>query len=260
MTGAARGIGAATAKLLAGRGWSVGLIDGGGDDDALGYSRASASELRASLEACRAAGAADAASIAADVRDAAAVRDAVESLSDRLGPVDAAAAVAGGIAGATPGWATPEAVWREMIDLNLGGVRHLAEAVLPAMLAAPAPRTGRFVAVASTAGLLGLRHLGAYAAAKHAVVGYVRSLAADLGDSGITANAVAPGSTRTAMLDASARIYDLDSVEEFAVHHALGRLLEPAEPAAAIAWLCSVESGGMTGALVPVDAGMTATA
>ena len=94
---------------------------------------------------------------------------------------------------------------------------------------------------------------------EHAVVGLVRSLAAELGPHGVTANAVAPGSTRTAMLDASAAVYDLAHPDEFATHHALGRLLDPTEVAAAIAWLCSPASSGVTGAVLPVDAGMTSS-
>jgi NAD(P)-dependent dehydrogenase (short-subunit alcohol dehydrogenase family) len=115
------------------------------------------------------------------------------------------------------------------------------------------------VAIASTAGVLGLPRLSAYSASKHAVIGFVRSLAADLAGSGITANAVCPGSTRGPMLDASAAVYDLPSTDEFATHHLVQRLLEPAEPAALIAWLCGSTSSGLTGAVLPVDGGMTAS-
>src|SRR4029077_4908526 len=96
------------------------------------------------------------------------------------------------------------------------------------------PRQGRFVAVASAGGIRGVPLLSAYSAAKHGVIGLVRSPAAELGPEGITANAVAPGSTTTAMLDASAAVYGIDP-QDFAAHHPLGRLVEPAAGAA----LCS---------------------
>jgi NAD(P)-dependent dehydrogenase (short-subunit alcohol dehydrogenase family) len=101
--------------------------------------------------------------------------------------------------------------------------------------------------------------LAAYSASKHAVVGLVRSLAAELGPHGVTANAVAPGSTNTAMLHASAAVYGLADTAEFAVHHLLGRLVEPDEVAALMCWLCGPDSAAITGAVLPVDAGMTAS-
>ena len=79
----------------------------------------------------------------------------------------------------------------------------------------------------------------------------------DLAPYGVTANVVSPGSTRTAILEASAQVYGLDSVESFAAHQPIGRLIEPSEIASAIVWLCSTASSAMTGADVAVDGGMT---
>jgi len=100
--------------------------------------------------------------------------------------------------------------------------------------------------------------LGTNLTAKHGVVGLVRALAAELGPHGATANAVAPGSTDTAMLAASAAIYDLPDPAAFAEHHRIPRLLRAEEVAAAIAWLCGPDTAGVTGTVLPVDAGMTA--
>jgi NAD(P)-dependent dehydrogenase (short-subunit alcohol dehydrogenase family) len=125
------------------------------------------------------------------------------------------------------------------------------------MLERPQPRAGRFVAVASAAAGRGMPGLAAYSAAKAGVSGFVRGLAADLRGTGVTANAVAPGSTRTAMLEESARIYGLGSPEEFAAQQPLERLLEPGEVAAAIAWLMGPGAEAVTGATLPVDGGLS---
>ena len=145
-----------------------------------------------------------------------------------------------------------------MLSINLEGTWRLARAAVPALLLRTEPRQGRFVAVTSAGGSIGLYLMSAYTAAKHGVVGLVRSLATELAPHGITANAVAPGSTEGAVLDASAAVYGLADVTDFTAHHMLPRLLTPSEPAALIAWLCGPQSSGMTGAVLPVDAGMTA--
>jgi SDR family mycofactocin-dependent oxidoreductase len=253
VTGAARGIGAATVDALVLAGWRVVAVDRGADDPALDYALAT----KADLEEVAARHGDAVRTVVGDVRHPADMRAAVDDAVEHFGGLHAAVAAAGVISGGPPLWETGDAQWDVLFDVNVNGVRHLAAAAVPALLHEPAPRHGRFVAVASAAGLLGLRRLGAYSASKHAAIGLMRSLAADLAGTGITANAVCPGSTRGAMLDASAAVYGLDSAEEFAGQQLTERLLEPAEPAALIAWLCGPDSGGVTGAALAVDGGMT---
>ena len=256
VTGGARGIGAATARRLAADGWRLVLVDRCADDPALAYPLATRADLDATVAACG--GPDRAEGVAADVRDQPALDAAVHLAVERFGGLDAALAVAGCIGGGMEAWRTPEDLWSALLTINLEGTWRLAKAAVPALLERPEPRQGRFVAVASAAGTVGLYLLAAYSAAKHGVVGFIRSLAAELGPHGITANAVAPGSTTTAMLDASAAVYGLADPAPFAAQHLLPRLLTPDEPAALIAWLCGPDSSGITGAVLPVDAGMTA--
>jgi len=256
LTGAARGIGAATAVKLASDGWRLVLVDRGKDDPALGYPLATENDLRTVSDECG--GDERAISVIADVRDQVALDDAVATAVDRFGGLDAAIAVAGAIVGGSPAWTTSEEAWNAMLTINLEGVWRLANASVPAMLRRARPRQGRFVAVASAGGIRGLPLLSAYSAAKHGVIGFIRSLAAELGPEGITANAIAPGSTMTTMLDASAAVYGIEP-QVFAGHHPLGRLIEPREVAAMLTWVCSADSAAVTGAVLPVDAGMTAS-
>jgi SDR family mycofactocin-dependent oxidoreductase len=251
VTGAGRGIGAATVGVLAARGWSVLAVDGAADDPALPYALASAAELDAVAGI-----AGDVRPFVADVRDPAALAAAVAEAEARWGGLDAAIAAAGVIAGGVPAWELPAEQERAVLDVDLLGVLNLGRAAVPALLRRPAPRSGRFLAVASAAATRGLPMLAAYCAAKAGVAGYVRALAAELGPHGVTANAVSPGSTDTPILAESARLYGLASAELFAVQQPLGRLLQPQEVAAVLAFLAGPESGGMTGAVVPVDGGL----
>lgn len=256
ITGAARGIGAASARQMAAAGWRLVLVDRCADDHDLPYALARPSDLEETVAACG--GPQSAVGVTTDVRDQDGLDRAVNVAVERFGGLDAAVAVAGAISGGQEAWNTSDELWAAMLSINLEGTWRLARAAVPAMLERPEPRRGRFVAVASAGGSVGLYTLAAYTAAKHGVIGFVRSLAAELAPHGMTANAVAPGSTAGAMLDASAAIYGIHDADEFASHHMLLRLLSPAEPAALITWLCGPDSSGITGAVLPVDAGMTA--
>src|SRR6202035_5800740 len=100
----------------------------------------------------------------------------------------------GVIAGGVPLWEMPETELRAVIETDLGGPLNAARAGIPALLRRPAPREGRFIAVASAAATRGLPGLAAYGAAKAGVAGLVRGLAVDLRGTGVTAVGVSPGS------------------------------------------------------------------
>lgn len=259
VTGAARGIGAATVLALAAEGWSVLAIDRAADDPALPYPLASAADQAGVVsEANRRGGSPDRVRpFVADVRDLAAVESAVAEADACWGGLDAAIACAGVIAGGVPLWQVPLAHEQAVLDIDLGGVLALARAAIPALLRRPQPRSGRFLAVASAAATRGLPMLAAYCAAKAGVAGLIRALGSELADTGVTANAVSPGSTATRMLEESARLYQLPAAESFAAQQPMNRLLEPGEVAAVLAFLAGPASGAMTGAVVPVDGGLS---
>lgn len=253
ITGAARGIGAAAALALAADGWALALGDVCSDDPALGYSLASPADLDRVEQRCIEAGV-PAISRRCDVRDLADVQDLVDA-AKQLGDVHAAVAVAGIIGGSGAAWQLPDDMLQRDLAVNYFGVAHLARAAVPGML--ERGRGGRFVAVVSAAGATGLPLLASYSASKHAAMGFVRSLAAELAPTGITANAVLPGSTDTVLLAASAQVYDLSSPQAFAAHQRTGRLLAAEEVAEAVRWLCSEAASGITSTGVPVDGGFT---
>ncbi len=252
VTGAARGIGAATVNLLVERGFRVMALDVGGDERPAGveYDLATTEQLEAVAQVhgdrvlTR----------VVDVRDAEALRAAASDAVQVFGRLDAAVAGAAVMVGGAPLWETPLEHLRTLLDVDVVGVWNTAAAVVPHMLAGPDPSGCRFVAVASAAGEQGLFRLAGYNAAKHAVIGIVRGLAADLIGTGVTAVAVSPGSTNTEMLAATARLYGV-SVEQLALSQLLERVLEPVEVAATIAHCCSIEGGALNGSVVRATGG-----
>lgn len=250
VTGAARGIGAATVAALAADGWSVLAVDRCADDPRLPYALGTETELR---EVAAAAGAEP---FVADAADPDAMAAAVARAEESFGGLDAVCAVAGVVAGGVPLWEVPPEQEAAVLETDLHAVLVAARVGVPALLRRPEPRTGRFVAVSSTAATRGLPMLAAYCAAKAGVEGMVRALAVELGGSGVTANAVSPGSTETRILDESARLYALESATAFSAQQPLGRLVQPEEVAAAIAWLASPACSAVTGISMPVDGGL----
>jgi SDR family mycofactocin-dependent oxidoreductase len=266
VTGAARGIGAATVRGLAAAGWSVVAVDRAADDPRLPYAMGTEAELRAVVASSVAVGGAGSAGVTgadrvvahvADTTDEGALGEAVVLAEERFGGLDAMVAVAGVIAGGVPLWEMPPDQLGAVLGVDLGGAIAAARVGIPALLRRPPPRQGRFLAVASAAATRGLPMLAAYGAAKAGVAGLVRGLAVELADSGITANAVSPGSTATAILSESARLYGLGDTRPFADQQPIKRLLAPEEVAAALVWLAGPDSSGLTGSVIPVDGGLS---
>jgi SDR family mycofactocin-dependent oxidoreductase len=258
VTGAGRGIGAATVAALAADGWSVVAIDRCSPDRRLPYRMARESDLDAAVAAAgERAGRDDVArAVVADAVDPAALGPVIEG-AEAWGELDAFVACAGVIAGGVPSWELPAEQARALFEVNVDAAMLAARLVVPALLGRPRPRSGRFVAVSSSGAARGMQGLAAYSASKAAVEGFVRGLAADLHGSGVTANAVAPGSTDTPLLAESARLFELPSPRDFAPRQPLERLLDPDEVAATIAFLLGPGGAAITGATVPVDGGLT---
>ena len=253
VTGAARGIGAATVRELLRLGYAVTALDvcTGGDVPAgVGYPLATPDDLRrvAELDPDRVL------AVECDVRDREALELAVNATLVRFGRLDAVVAAAGVVVGGLLQWETPDEHLTTLLEVNVLGVWNTATATIPVLLNMPAPTEGRFVAIASAAGERGLYKLTGYTASKHAVIGIVRGLAADLVGTGVTAVAVAPGSTDTAMLAATADLYNATPAE-LADRQGIRRLLAPEEIAATIALCCSPAGAALNGSVVRADGG-----
>jgi SDR family mycofactocin-dependent oxidoreductase len=253
VTGAARGIGAATVDQLVAVGYRVVAVDRCRDIPEVPYALATPGDL----DAVVARHGETVLGLVGDVRSTTDMGLAVETATRHFGRLDVVVAAAGVVAGGGPLWEISDAAWDAVWSVNVLGTRRLVQAATPALLANGPHASSRIVAVASAAGSLGLRNLAAYSAAKHAVVGLIKGVAMDLAERGVTANVVSPGSTRTRVLEASADVYGLEGAEAFVAQQPIGRLIDPAEVAAAIAWLASPESSAVTGANVAVDGGMT---
>jgi len=238
ITGGGRGIGRATAELMASRGAHVMCVARSEEDLAdvgLDYSVADLG----SPEGCA---------------------HAVAEAEQRLGPIEILVCNHGiGSAHEKVVWEQQSDVWAETMRVNLDGPFHLSRLVLPTMIQ---NKFGRIIYTSSTAGLVAEPAASAYNSSKHGLLGLMRSVAEDGGAYGITSNAVLPGWVRTEMAERSAlqeakdRDITSDQVwEERAALYPPGRVATPLEVAEVIAFLASEESSGVSGEAIRVALG-----
>lgn len=198
--------------------------------------------------------------VTCDVTEPEAVKAAFRQARGLNGPVSVAVANAGA-AESMPFERMTPAHLQAMLAVNLAGVVNTWQAALPDM---KTEGWGRLIAVASTAGLKGFAYVSGYAAAKHAVIGLTRSLALELGDSGVTANAICPGFIETPLLERSvANIMDKTGMDEGAARARLvadnpqKRFIQPDEVAGTALWLCSDAARSVNGHALALSGGAT---
>lgn len=243
VTGAASGIGLATAKAFAASGARVALADLPG----------SAGEAQA--RALREAGA-EAIFVPVDVADAASAAEMVAATVAAFGRLDCAVNNAGVGGGEGPRRTTGDydlERWRSILSINLDGVFHCLRAELPAMLAGGG---GAIVNMASILGSVGFANASAYTASKHGVVGLTRAAAIEYAQQGIRVNAIGPGFIETPMT-APVRATD-EGLAAITAQHPIGRLGQPEEIAGLALFLCSDAASFITGAYYVDDGGYTA--
>jgi 2-hydroxycyclohexanecarboxyl-CoA dehydrogenase len=240
VTGGARGIGRAISLELA------------ADDCAVAVADVLADDAAAVVEEIAGAGG-TAIAVAVDVTDSAAIGAAVQVVGERLGPVDIAVNNAGWDE-LRPFLETDEPFWDRVIDINFKGCLRVTSAVLDGMVDRG---WGRLVNIASDAGRVGSSMESVYAGAKGGVIAFTKTIAREVARSGVTANCVCPGPTRTPLLEGMATSGGERFVDSLTRAVPMRRLGEPEDIAAAVAFLASERAGYITGQTLSVSGGLT---
>jgi (+)-trans-carveol dehydrogenase len=264
ITGAARGQGRAQAIRLAEEGAAIIGLDIAAPVPTMGYPMGTADELAETAALVEAAGGQVICRIA-DVRDREAVQAVVDEGLEVFGRLDVVVASAGISPPARPVWKIPADEWRDVIEINLTGVWNTVSVAVPHLLAQK--EGGSIIVISSGAGLKGVPHLGAYSAAKAAVVALAKTLANELAARQIRVNVIAPGTVDTPMVTANTQQFKLfrpdlpdptleDCVESFRAMMPMGQpWIDPVDIANAVLFLASEESRYITGVVLPVDQG-----
>ncbi|MDQ2904201.1 MAG: mycofactocin-coupled SDR family oxidoreductase [Chloroflexota bacterium] len=263
ITGAARGMGRAHALAFAHEGARLVVCDACRQYRSVPYPLAQPEELATLVQEIERIGRPVIAA-RTDVTDLAGMQELAARAQHEFGPIDIVVANAGLYSFATS-WEMSEEQWDETVNVDLKGVWITCKVCIPQMLA---QRSGKIICIASTAGSKGMANLAHYVAAKHGVLGLVKTLAIELAPYNINVNAVCPTSIDTTMCRNQA-LYDVFAGgpgPQATYEHMLELmnqmnlfpdrdLLPPEAVSAAVLWLASDEARHMTGCALPVDAG-----